>query len=514
MPFVRSDTNRYLAGIAGGEGERLGVDPFFLRIGLVGATLLLARNDGGGFVLPLLAYLVGWLVLPSEAEPSLLRRLGQRSAQQVIAGALALFVLAVVVIGRPSLVWVGILLAVSVMLLGNRAPVSTTRTRSEVESPSPPSGAHPGETRADGATAGDELPGVSTDSAQQERAVSWGRSMRGAIGPRPMDRPQRPERVRRPRRSPALWPLTLSLLFAYGFACLLLDNLLDPGIDPGIAVNGAVLIVGGVVLLSGWRGRALATTLLLVPIVPAWVAFSVADTPRFADVGASGSLGRYDDGAIIEQTQGYGGLSLTIAPDELPESGQLTARVGVTAGQADVYVPKEADLHIVGHVGLGQISVYSEYLGGYYSYTGYADETLADYGLDRSYGAVGRECFDLVTDETGLRNAADWSGVAIPTKASGKAIADIIERAGYPRPTAEVTTGYDFYLDDVDGTTYDNFGNEVIVDESTGSYQQTTWAYQANENNGLCLPEAPPQDPVLITIDATIGLGNLKVHRV
>ncbi len=483
FPFTRSDGDRYLAGIAGGEGHRLGVDPFFLRIGLVGATLLLARNGGGGFVMPLVAYLAAWFLVPDGSGRSLLRSIRQRPAQQEMLGALALLILSVVVLSRPSLIWAGILLAAAVMLLSKRPP--------RPDEPLEQAGADP--------------VAVTVAVTAEDRAVSWGRSLRGAVGPRPQLRPRRAPRPERPRRSPALWPLTISLLFAYGFGCVLIDNLVDPGIDPGIAVNGAILIVGAVIVLSGWRGRALATSVLLLPLIPAWIAFSVADTPRFAEIEASGSEGPYVDGQIIEKSKGYGGLALYLAQDDLPEAGQIEARVELTAGQADIWVPKEADLTIVGHIGLGTVQVYEE--SNWYANTG---EPLVDYGLDRSFDAVGRVCNQFVVGEQDLRNAADWSGVAIPTDATGDEVADAIEAAGYPRPTSDIVTAYGPY-DEVDG--------ELVYDpetglEETGSYQRVEWTFQANDNFGLCLPEAPPAQPVHITIDATIGLGNLKVHRV
>lgn len=485
--LIRSVNDRYLAGIAGAVGHRVNVDPFFVRIALVGATLLLAR-DYGPYAIPLVGYFVGWLVLPTVGGRSLLRRIRDRSALQEIAGAAALLLLSLVVMDRPSLVWAGILLGASVLLLSHRPLTADDVGADALVGPTSDSA---------GSTATDE----------RSRAAIWGRSLRGVVGPRSDPNPPRPPRVRRPRRSPALWPLTGALLLAYGFGCVLLDNLLDPGLDPGIAVNGALLIIGGVIVLSAWRGRALLTFLLALPLIPAWIAFSLADTPRFAETDLSFPLGRYVDGQVIERTKGYGGISMPIAFGELPPSGEITARVGLTAGQADIWVPKEADLHIIGHVGLGQISVYEDSL--FYA-AGTYDEPLVDFGLDRRYRALGRSCLSIVTDENGLRNAADWSGVPVATNATSEEVADAIEDAGYPRPTLETVTAWG---------PWDEVTGEIVYDpdtglEESGTYQRMDWTYQGNNNAGLCLPQDPPDDPILITIDATVGLGNLKVHRV
>ena len=55
----RSRTNRMIAGVCGGLGEFFGVDPFWFRLGF-----LIALLPGG--VPGLAAYLVMWLIVPSE----------------------------------------------------------------------------------------------------------------------------------------------------------------------------------------------------------------------------------------------------------------------------------------------------------------------------------------------------------------------------------------------------------------------------------------------------------------
>ncbi len=476
--LVRSTTDRYLAGIAGALGRRLDVDPFFIRIALVGTTLLLAR-DGGAHAIPLLAYFAGWVILPSDHGPSLLRRLEERAALQELAGATALLALSLVVIDRPNLVWAGVLLGAAVMLLADPSA-------GDVKEPD------------------SDLAPQSAETIERRRAATWGRSLRGAIGPRASTRPPRPERVRRPRRSPALWPLTLALVLAYGFGCVLLDNLLDPGLDPGVAVNGALLIIGSVILLSAWRGRALLTSLMVLPLIPGWIAFSVADTPRFEDSQPlTGSQSALVDGQVLERSMGYGGLLMRLDRYDLPEGGDVTARAELTAGQIDIWVPKEADLHIVGQIGLGQIEVYVE-SDGYWS----ASEPLMDWGLDRRYAAVGRECWPTVGSSIELRNVAEWSQVAVPISADEGGIADAIEAAGYPRPEPEIVQFGE------DPAFYDEFGNAFNVDGEPFEPAMNDWSYQTNDSGGLCAPEPPPENPTTITIDATVGLGNLKVHRV
>lgn len=479
LGVVRSVRDRYVAGVAGGAAERFHVDPLFIRLGLVGLTLLLGREEGPAF-LPVIAYFLAWLILPTESDRSLLRRIQRRSAQQEAAGAAAVLVLALLVLSRPSLIWAGILFAVAVAML-------TDRGRS-VEAPiADPTKATP----------------VPQTVAPADRARTWGRSLRGA----PLsERGSRVQAPRRPARSPKLWPLTASLLFAYAFGCVLLDNLLTNGVDPGVAVNGALLIVGAVMLLSGWRGRAWITLLLVLPLIPLWFAFSVAGIDRMPDQPFVAAPDGYEDGDVLQASVGYGGLFVDLRRAGLPSSGELTVEVAVTAGQIDVWVPKEAEIRLTGDVGVAEIDVYRE--AGWYSDTG---DRLANWKLNRSYPALGRECFDHYADDISLRFVADISNVDTSPTATAAEIADDIEGAGYPRPLLEVAEEVTPLFDEATG--------EMLFDVRTGEpiFQPillNQWIYQSNENGGLCIPETAPEDPLVITIDATVGIGNLKVHRV
>lgn len=57
--LYRSRENRMIAGVAGGLGEYLNVDPTIIRL-LIMVSLLL------GVVPTVLAYLAGWVIMPEE----------------------------------------------------------------------------------------------------------------------------------------------------------------------------------------------------------------------------------------------------------------------------------------------------------------------------------------------------------------------------------------------------------------------------------------------------------------
>ncbi len=60
--LMRSRRDKHIAGVCGGFAEYLELDPTIVRI----IWLLLALVGGGGF----LAYLIAWIVMPLEPEPT------------------------------------------------------------------------------------------------------------------------------------------------------------------------------------------------------------------------------------------------------------------------------------------------------------------------------------------------------------------------------------------------------------------------------------------------------------
>ncbi|MGH8824344.1 MAG: PspC domain-containing protein [Jiangellaceae bacterium] len=107
----RSRSDRVVAGVLGGLGRRLGIDPLVLRI----VTVVLAVFGGIGIML----YAAAWLLLPAEDEPSSVaeQALGRddtgspRTATIALAAALALVLLgsAAAIIGGS---WDGVVLLV------------------------------------------------------------------------------------------------------------------------------------------------------------------------------------------------------------------------------------------------------------------------------------------------------------------------------------------------------------------------------------------------------------------
>jgi phage shock protein C len=59
----RSRTNRMIAGVCGGIGEYLEIDPNAIRLIWVVVTVFTAGTG-------ILAYLLAWLIIPEEASPA------------------------------------------------------------------------------------------------------------------------------------------------------------------------------------------------------------------------------------------------------------------------------------------------------------------------------------------------------------------------------------------------------------------------------------------------------------
>jgi signal transduction histidine kinase len=112
--FARSARDRVLTGVAGGIGERLGVDPTVVRLCFVALSLA----AGIGVVL----YLLGWLASgpPATTAPS------PTSARQ--AAALGLVTLGILVLLRQAGLWIGDRFVWPAVLVAAGSAVMWTRT--------------------------------------------------------------------------------------------------------------------------------------------------------------------------------------------------------------------------------------------------------------------------------------------------------------------------------------------------------------------------------------------------
>jgi signal transduction histidine kinase len=97
LGFTRSTRDRVVAGVAGGLGERLGVDPVFVRLAFVALTFA----GGAGMLL----YLLGWVLSDEDPADAVDRTVRDPNLQQAVA--LGLIVLGVLLMLRQAGLWLG-----------------------------------------------------------------------------------------------------------------------------------------------------------------------------------------------------------------------------------------------------------------------------------------------------------------------------------------------------------------------------------------------------------------------
>jgi phage shock protein PspC (stress-responsive transcriptional regulator) len=490
--FRRSSRDRYLGGVAGGIAERFAIDPAFIRFGLVAATIYLAFADGGGaHVLVLLPYVMLWALVRTSTGPALLGQIGDSAARRELALAGVTLIAGLVLLDEPESILVLFLGGLAVVLLRDR--------------PSPPDGEH---SAADEHGPDAAHPPASTRPAPPPMSRQAPRAFLGrTLG-------QRPVRARRPRREPPLWPLTLGLLTVIGAVGIALDQATD-GIDPRIVIDLALVAVGGVLVLSVWRGRAAITIVALAGLIPLWLATSVPDVGRFPGQGIEQFRPTtVATGEDLVYELGYGNLDVNLRDFSAEPGSTTTVAVRITAGRAVVTVPSDARIEVAGTIGLGSLQVVAP---GRFLFRD-SDPALNRH-FDRRYPALGVECDEIVTAEDELTYLARESGVPVGDDVRGDRLADAIAAAGFPRPTFKSTDQFggsgggatdpasEF---DEPGVSEPNRGPST-----TNGSGQSLWTVSLSQfAYGLCSPVAPPADPTSFLIKPTIGFGTLEIHRV
>ena len=95
--IYRSRTNSMIAGVCGGLGEYLNVDPTIIRV----VAVLLIFADGIG----LLAYLIGWVVIPRRPEMEAEVVTSERSELGRLLPGLALILIGLIFLLNNLIPW-------------------------------------------------------------------------------------------------------------------------------------------------------------------------------------------------------------------------------------------------------------------------------------------------------------------------------------------------------------------------------------------------------------------------
>ncbi len=500
--FRRSTTDRDVAGVVGGAAELTGVDSSVLRLVVVGLTTFLAFGvEGGAQLLVVLPYALAWAIVPTEGARPLLRQLPRRAAAQELGLMGALVVITSWAVDQPNVLLVAVLGGAAALLLRDRP--DTDRPDSDR-----PDVGRPGDDRLEPAGrpgAADpalrHLGGSGTAEASDgtERLTATSTAAVRQRGPRR----SRPDP--RMKREPALWPLALGLVLVVLFGAAAVAVLFGAAAvaqvnggtaDPRLVVNLLLLVVGGVMVLSAWRGRARVLILACPLLLPVWFATSAADIGgqegtgihrhRPSEVPSSGSL-------AYEVGTGAVDVDLTDLPFDPGSTTHL--EVAVTLGVARVVVPEDVELEISGELGLGRVNVEGRNMWR-------SDTWAAHRTVKRSDQPEPPPCYPTQVTETDLRDLLVTHGS--PASHSDD-LAEAVARAGFERP--QVVGSIPGFHDGFGDPGHDDGFGPAMPDQDMFEVYLSPWWE-------LCTPSPPDPNPPVLVIDATIGLGSLEVRRV
>jgi len=110
--IYRSRTNSMIAGICGGLGEYLNVDPTIIRV----VAVLLIIPDGIG----LLAYIIGWVIIPRQPETDAEVVAPEKSERSRLLPGLALILIGLIFLLNNLIPWfnIGYLWPLILIVLG------------------------------------------------------------------------------------------------------------------------------------------------------------------------------------------------------------------------------------------------------------------------------------------------------------------------------------------------------------------------------------------------------------
>ncbi len=276
----RSVADRKIAGVAGGLGRHLNVDPTVLRVLLV----VLCFFGGAGFVL----YGAAWLFVPEDGrdQGAVSMSPSTRNGVLIAAGVLA----ALLLVGDS---WHGIGFPWPVFLVGIGALVYlVVRDKDRPEGPSAPEVTDPSAGAAGGLAGG-----YASDDAEQPPAPPWVPVAQPAAPYQPPVPPRR-------KTGPKLFGFTLALVAA-ALGALGLYDVAGGDVLPSAYPALALAVIGLVLVLGAFVGRAggliflglVAAAALAVTSVVGTVGatgFREGDRLAVAPTSASQVLGSYD----------------------------------------------------------------------------------------------------------------------------------------------------------------------------------------------------------------------------
>lgn len=327
-PLLRSATDRRLGGVCGGVAAHLGIDPVILRV-----LVVVSAFFGAGLVVT--AYLVLWLVLPSEDGSA---RGPMMSMAAVVAVCLLIFGatsgVALLALGSAELLFLLLVLIVLTVVIGWQVLHRAPKTHA-FQPPAPVS-----------APVVDDVGGAAdaTEPPEPQPPAWW-----------------HARQARRPRRSPSLLArLTTGVaLLALG-AAVLIGAPARSAVAVALVTTAAGLVVGSVLD----RGR---------PLIPLALVLAMAlSVTHFATVPeATATTGTYLRPALVTDVTSYDAVAAAVTLDlsdvEAPASlGYYETLINVGSGHVVVIVPRTMDFGFRATLGAGTLVTFGSVDRGIY----------------------------------------------------------------------------------------------------------------------------------------------------
>ena len=333
--LCRSSTDKVVAGVAGGIGIYFGIDAVIVRIAFIVLTFL---GGAGPFL-----YLIGWLALPKEDEPSIVAKaLGGdsphrfRSLMAVVLIGFGLLITASLsgnLFGLFVDVWkIAPYLALILIAAGVALVLWPGPTGRHKPTPAPrpsPSAPPPAPLPSTAAAAGPEWPPPPTAAARRRR----GRSLIGS--------------------------LTVAALFVYTGAAVMLERLDAVDVDLGVFFAVALVITGAGLLASAFARPARGLIVLGLVLSAPLLLFVAVDVPG---AGIGEARVRVVDVDELEDEYRYGIGQLTVDLRDLdPDRTDHSVDLSLAVGELRVYVPESISTTADIDVRAGNIRVWSGY---------------------------------------------------------------------------------------------------------------------------------------------------------
>ncbi len=237
----RSLTDRKIAGVAGGLGRHLNIDPTILRV----AFVVLCFFGGAGFVL----YGAAWLLVPEDGqtEGQVATSTSTRNALLIGAAVLAGLLLVGDSWGGFWFPWplAIIALVVFLVLMNRDTPMNTNNPPGQGSGNEPPQGGGTTTLPAGDVVGTEPTTGYTTEYDAQPPAPPWMPPTQQAYQP-PMPKPD---------RGPKLFWFTLALV-AIALGSLGLYDVSGGSVVASAYPALGLTVVGAMLVLGAWIGRA------------------------------------------------------------------------------------------------------------------------------------------------------------------------------------------------------------------------------------------------------------------